>query len=298
MKNSLPLKKNMGFASYGMYILSLLIFGTNGLLVSAVSLQSSHIVLLRTLIGGALLSLIVLIKGGFDKKSIFSEKIPLLLGGIALGLNWITLFEAYKSLNVSLSTLIYYIGPIIVLLLSPLIFKEKLSAKKLLCAFLVVIGLILISGSIILSGMQPIGLVNAFLSAAFYALLIIFNKKIVKTGGLQTAAIELIVAFFVVLIYSLITSGLPVISLADAPYIAVLGIINTGTAYALYFSGMRNLSGQSAALISYIDPVSALIFSALFLNERMNMWQLAGAALIIGGAILGEIKAKKAKEML
>ena len=276
--------------SYVIFILAMLIFGTNGLLVARISLQSSHIVLLRTLIGGALLTMIVLIKGGFDRKAIRADLLMIIPGGIALGLNWVALFGAYRQLNVSLATLIYYIGPILVLLFSPLLFREKLTAVKIAAVMIVAVGLVCISGSILVTGMDPAGLATAVASALFYAALIVFNKRITHMDGLQTAAIELDIAFAVVLIYCLATVGLPCPTRADLPYIAIIGAVNTGLAYLLYFSGLQKLSGQSVALISYVDPVSALLFSALFLHESMTAVQTTGAILIIGGAMLGELK--------
>ncbi len=274
--------------SYGMYVLSMLIFGTNGYLVAHMSLQSGQIVLLRTLLGGLLLTVLVLLRGGFDRDALRAERIPLLLGGAALGLNWVALFEAYRLLNVSLATLIYYVGPMLILLLSPVLFHEKLTSRKLTAVVLVAAGLVCISGSIAFSGLSTAGLLVAILSALFYASLIAFNKRIVRTGGMQTAAIELDVAFFIVLVYVLLTSGFPHPRPADLPYIAVIGFINTGLAYLLYFSGLQKLPGQSVALISYVDPVSALIFSALLLHETMTPVQILGAVLIIGGAMFGE----------
>ncbi|MDY4893244.1 MAG: DMT family transporter [Agathobacter sp.] len=281
------------FLAYGMYILSLLIFGTNGIFVSHISLASNQIVLMRTLIGGILLTCLVLFLGGFDIDHLRRERIPLLLGGAALGLNWVALFEAYRLLNVSLATLIYYVGPIIVLLFSPILFREKLTGRKLVSVIIVGIGLICISGSVVVIGMNSLGLLCAAFSALFYAALIVFNKQISYTSGMQTAAIELDVAFFVVLVYTLCTSGLPHLTGNDLPYIVVIGFINTGLAYLLYFSGLQKLSGQSVALISYIDPVSALLFSAILLHEVMAPVQVAGAALIIGGAMFGEIKKQR-----
>lgn len=285
--------KSKRFLAYGMYILSLLIFGTNGIFVSHISLASSQIVLMRTLIGGILLTCFVLFLGGFDKDHLRRERIPLLLGGAALGLNWVALFEAYRLLNVSLATLIYYVGPIFVLLFSPILFREKLTGKKLVSVIIVGIGLICISGSVVVIGMNSLGLLFAAFSAFFYAALIVFNKQISYTSGMQTAALELDVAFFVVLVYTLCTSGLPHLTGNDLPYIVVIGFINTGLAYLLYFSGLQKLSGQSVALISYIDPVSALLFSAILLHEVMTPVQVAGAALIIGGAMFGEIKKQR-----
>ena len=279
--------------SYGAYILSLLIFGTNGLYVSKISLSSSQTVLMRTLIGGVFLTCLVFLRGGFDRDNVRAERKALILGGAALGLNWVALFGAYKMLNVSLATLIYYVGPILVLLFSPVLFHEKLSGRKILSAAVVAAGLICISGSIVVAGMNSLGLIVAMLSALFYAALIIFNKKIVRTSGMQTAAIELDVAFVVVLVYTLCTDGLPRITGNDLPYIAGIGFINTGLAYLLYFSGLQKLSGQSVALISYLDPVSALLFSAVFLHEVMTPVQMIGAILIIGGAMAGEIKSRR-----
>ena len=281
------------FLAYGMYILSLLIFGTNGIFVSHISLASNQIVLMRTLICVIFLTCLVLFLGRFDIDHLRRERIPLLLRGAALGLNWVALFEAYRLLNVSLATLIYYVGPIIVLLFSPILFREKLTGRKLVSVIIVGIGLICISGSVVVIGMNSLGLLCAAFSALFYAALIVFNKQISYTSGVQTAAIELDVAFFVVLVYTLCTSGLPHLTGNDLPYIVVIGFINTGLAYLLYFSGLQKLSGQSVALISYIDPVSALLFSAILLHEVMAPVQVAGAALIIGGAMFGEIKKQR-----
>lgn len=284
---------NKKFLAYGMYMLALLIFGTNGILVSHISLASNQIVLLRTLIGGILLTGIVCFSEGFDKNHVRGEWIPLLLSGTILGLNWVSLFEAYRLLNVSLATLIYYVGPILVLLFSPILFREKLTVRKITACIIVAIGLVCISGSIVVTGMNTLGLLIAVISALLYAALIYFNKQIVRTSGLQTAAIELDVAALVTLVYTLCTSGLPHMTGNDIPYIAAIGLINTGFAYLLYFSGLQKLSGQSVALLSYLDPISALCFSALLLHEVMTPLQAFGAVLIVGGAMFGEIKKQR-----
>ena len=275
---------------YGMYILSMLLFGTNGYLVAHISLQSSQIVLVRTLIGGLVLSAFVLLQKDVTLRKIQSEFRNLLAGGIALGLNWVALFAAYRMLNVSLATLIYYAGPMLVLLLSPRLFRETLTKRKVAAILIVAVGLLCISGSIAAGKLSMAGLITAIGSALFYAGLIIFNKRIRNTSGLQTAAIELDVAFVVVLLYVLFTSRLSWPLAADIPYLLIIGLMNTGLAYFLYFSGMQRLPAQSVALISYVDPVLALLFSAWLLNEKMTMLQIAGAVFIIGGAIIGENK--------
>ncbi len=284
--NASHMPRSFGFEL--VYLLSMLIFGTNGLLVAHISLRASQIVLLRTLVGGTLLSSAVLLRGGFDRAAVRADRRFLLLGGAALGLNWIALFEGYRLLNVSLATLIYYVGPMLILLLSPLLFGEHLRPRLFLALGLVAAGLVCISGSLD-GGGSLAGLLTAALSALFYASLIAFNKRIVHTDGLQTAAIELDVAFAVVLVYVLFTAGLPRIVRAELPYLALIGLVNTGLAYLLYFSALQKLPGQTVALLSYADPVSALLLSALVLHEALTPLQLLGAVLIIGGAMLGEL---------
>jgi drug/metabolite transporter (DMT)-like permease len=283
--------KNTNMA-YLFYIISLLIFGTNGILAAHISLEGSQIVLMRTLIGGIFLTFLVIFRGGFNRASIKKEMIPIIFGGIALGMNRAMLFAAYRLLNVSLSTLIYYVGPILVLLFSPILLKETLTKRKVLSVIFVAMGLVCISGSIVLAGMHTKGMLAAFLAALFYAALIVFNKKIKETNGLQTAAMELDIAFIVVIIYVALTVGLPKINREDLPYIAIIGFVNTGLAYMLYFYSIQKISGQTVALLSYVDPVSALIFSSIFLKEAMTPVQIIGSVLIIGGAIIGEIKRK------
>ncbi len=285
-------KTNKGI-SYAVFILSLLLFGTNGLYVANISVASSHIVLFRTLIGGFVLTMLVFLRGGFNREDLKADLPMLLLGGIALGLNWVALFGAYRLLNVSLATLIYYAGPMLVILFSPLLFREKLTGIKIAAIIIVALGLFLISGSIAAGGLSIPGLLTAAASALFYAALIVFNKRILRTGGLQTAALELDVAFAVVLVYALATAGLPHPTRADLPYLLLIGLLNTGLAYMLCFSGLQKLPAQSVALISYIDPVSALFFSAVFLKESLTPLQILGAVLIIGGAIIGETVRKK-----
>ncbi len=284
------------FLSYGLYTLSMLIFGTNGLIVARLSLRAAQIVLLRTLLGGAVLTLPVLLRGGFDRAALRADAPYLLLGGAVLGANWVALFEAFRLLNVSLATLIYYVGPMLVLLFSPLLFGEKLRGAKLAAVAVVAAGLVCISGSIVFGEPRVGGLLAAILSALFYASLIVLNKRIVHTGGMQTAALELDAAFVVVLLYVMLTTGLPRPTRADLPYLALLGLVNTGLAYGLYFSGLQRLPAQSVALISYLDPASTLLYSALFLRETLTPLQLLGAVGIIGGAVFGELRREPPKK--
>ena len=72
--------------------------------------------------------------------------------------------------------------------------------------------------------------------------------------------------------------------------ILIVGVVHTGIAYVLYFGSFDGLKAQSAAILSYIDPVAALLFSALFLREPLSLPGIAGAVMIIGSAVVSEIR--------
>lgn len=277
------------------FIASMVIFGTNGLIVANISLGSAEIVLMRTFLGSLFLLAIVLVKRSFSFADLKADLVPATIGGAALGLNWVLLFSAYRSAGVGLSTLTYYCGPIIVLALSPVLFKEKLTWNKLLAIAAVAVGMFCITGDIEPGSDVQTGILFGGGAALLYASLIVANKRVKRLSGLNCAMYELIVAFFVVLIYLLASNvKLPVIPAAeDIVWVLAIGLVNTGLAYYLYFSSLQKLPGQTVALVCYIDPLTALLISGAFLGEKLLGVQIAGAVLILGGACLGELKFKK-----
>ena len=277
------------------FIASMVIFGTNGLIVANISLGSAEIVLMRTFLGSLFLLAIVLVKRSFSFADLKADLVPATMGGAALGLNWVLLFSAYRSAGIGLSTLTYYCGPIIVLALSPVLFKEKLTWNKLLAIAAVAVGMFCITGDIEPGSDVQTGILFGGGAALLYASLIVANKRVKRLSGLNCAMYELIVAFFVVLIYLLASNvKLPVIPAAeDIVWVLAIGLVNTGLAYYLYFSSLQKLPGQTVALVCYIDPLTALLVSGAFLGEKLLGVQIAGAVLILGGACLGELKFKK-----
>ena len=266
-------------------IASMIIFGTNGLLVANISLSSAEIVLMRTFLGFIFLLAVVAARRSFSFAELKADIIPATVGGAALGLNWVLLFGAYRCAGVSISTLVYYCGPMIAIILSPIVFKEKLTANKLIAVIAVAAGMLCISGNVSKGSDMQTGLLMGAGAAALYALIVIVTKRVTHMSGLNCSAYELY----------LLVSGvkLPVIPAAeDIVNVLIIGFVNTGLAYYMYFSALQKLPAQTSALISYIDPLTALIVSAALLGEKLGAVQLLGAALILGGACLGELKIK------
>lgn len=249
------------------YIAALLLFGSNGIVASYISLTSYEIVFTRTLIGSLFLVLIFI----FSKQKMrFWRNTPhslyLVISGVAMGASWMFLFEAYAQIGVSIATLAYYCGPVFVLILSPIIFKEKMTAVKLLGFFAVVLGMFCVNGQSMLQGSVSWGLVFGILSALLYAFMVIFNKKAASITGLENPMWQLITSFITVAVFLGLKQGFSVhIAPGNLTPILLLGIVNTGIGCYLYFSSIGDLPVQTVAILGYLEPLSALFFSAAFL---------------------------------
>ena len=281
-------------ASYLKYIFALLLFGSNGIVASLIHLSSYEIVLLRTLIGCLLLIAIFFIAR--EKLTFYKYKtqsIFLAVSGIAMGTSWIFLYEAYDEIGVSLASLAYYCGPVIVMILSPFLFGEKLTRIKV-CSFLVVlVGIFLVNGTAFENGVSVWGLACGLLSAVCYSLMVMFNKKAKDITGLENSMLQLFVAFLTAAIFVGINQGYRMeIDTQSIIPILVLGLLNTGIGCYFYFSSIGKLPVQTVAICGYLEPLSAVVFSVILLKETMLPIQIIGAVLIIGGAILGEIRHK------
>lgn len=279
-----------------MMISSMLIFGTIGIFRRSIPLSSAFLAFARGILGGLfLLAFMHLKKTGCKEKIDHRRLLWLMMTGALIGINWILLFEAYNHTTVAIATLCYYMQPTIVMLLSPLLFHEAMTGKKSLCALLAIIGMILISGVIDSGGtsmrsMQ--GILFGLSAAVFYAAVVILNKRLTGIDAYTRTTIQLLSAGMIMIPYLFLTGGFfnTGFNMTSLMLLLIVGIVHTGIAYLLYFGSMAGLKAQSIALYSYIDPVSALIFSALLLHEPISFLGIIGAVMIIGSALISEIE--------
>lgn len=277
------------------YILSNLLFGFNGVMASYILLSSTQIVLLRTALGGLSLLALFLIGGGrftFHRKG--TSICFLILSGIAMGTSWMFLYEAYDRIGVSIGTLLYYCGPVIVMMTAPLFFKERLTLIKIGGFLLVLVGVLLVNGRAVSEGMDLWGIGCGLLSAVTYAVMVICNKKASRIGGLENPTLQLLVSFATVALILGLRRGFGMtITAGSIVPVLVLGLLGTGLGCYWYFSSLGGLKAQTVAAFGYLELLSAVVFSAIFLGERMDLLQWLGGGLIVGGAVLGEWKKKK-----
>lgn len=286
--------------SYLMIILAMFIWGSLALFVKNVGYSSAEIVLGRIVFGLAFLLVIYAVTKKKSDRTTVRKYLPrLLITGAAMGMNWMALFEAYNWVDVSIATLCYYVSPIVVMLGSLAFYKERISAARIVGTVAAVVGMVIVTGAV-MGGADPVkGVLLGLVSACFYASVTLSNKAVRGLTGLEITLGQLLGALIVFLPYVLISHEGPwrAPQMTELVSLMMLGFVHTGVALYLYFSSIQRLPVQSVALLSYIDPLSALCFAAVFLGDRLSGMQWIGAALILGGAIVGEVfTTRKAKE--
>ncbi len=279
-------------------IVSMTVFGTIGLFVRYIPLSSGELALYRAVLAALLIGGCLVVARRPIALAAVKKQLPLiLLSGIAMGFNWILLFEAYRYTTVSVATLSYYFAPVIVTVVSPLLFREKMTAKQWLCFAASTVGLVLITGLGDLgSGNAHItGILFGLGAAVLYATVVLLNKFIKTVNGIHRTFLQFLVAAAVILPYVLLTDGVHLSTLSGVGWVLLLivGLVHTGITYCLYFSSLGELSGQQVAILSYIDPLVAVLCSVLILGESMTVWQLLGGALILGFTLWNELSSHK-----
>lgn len=277
-------------------ILSMLIYGTIGVVRRYIPFPSSVVALVRALIGLAFLLLLGLVRRqAVDREAVRRNLVKLLILGVMLGANWIFLFEAYNHTSVAAATICYYMAPVFVILLSPVLFGEKITLRKGVCAAVAVFGMVLVS-DVLSSGLHGArGLLLALIAAMLYAAIVIVNRTLKDISAEDRTMVQFAVSAAVMLPYVLLTEDVTALELT--PFILamllLIGVVHTGFAYVLYFGSIPFVPAQTAALLSYLDPVVAVILSVTLLHEAMSAPAMLGAVLVIGAMVVSELKPRR-----
>ena len=281
-------------------ITAMVTFGTIGIFVRYIPLPSSIIALARGVLATFfLLAVMACGKRWPDKAAITRNLALLLISGTLIGFNWILLFEAYNYTSVAVATLCYYLAPVFVIIASPFVLCEKLTARKTLCVIAALVGMVLVSGVIqnyVRGGnTEDLNLTGVLLgigAGALYATIILINKKLKDISSYDTTVMQLAAASIVLVPYCLLTVNMGVLEITPVSMalLLIVGIVHTGIAYVLYFGSIKELPAQTVAIFSYIDPILAVLLSALLLKENMDMLSILGAVMILGSTFVSEMK--------
>ena len=279
----------------GSLLAAMTIFGTVGIFVRYIPLPAATVAFFRGVLGFLFILILMLLTG---KKPDFSAMKSnfwiLLVSGGAMGLNWVLLFESYRHTTVAVATICYYLAPVFLVLVSPLL-GEKLTGRKLILSGVALVGMVFVSGVLEGGISGDKGIAFAVGAAALYTTVMFLNKKLGPISAYDKTVVQLAAAVVVILPYCLFAGGFGMGQMVGRDYalLAVVGIVHTGLAYWLYFGALGQLPSQSVALFSYIDPVIAIVLSALWLGEPMHWQEILGAVLILGSALWSELPNKK-----
>ena len=280
-------------------ILAMVIFGTIGIFRKYIPLPSGIVACARGILGVAFLLVFIKIKKiKMDREAIKKHLWILLVSGGFIGLNWVLLFESYRYTSVAVATLCYYMAPIFVMIVSPFLLKEKLTVKKGLCVIVALIGMVFVSG-VLDGGISDVSEMKGILfglgAAALYATVIMMNQKLREVPTYDKTIMQLGAAAVVLIPYILFVEDLSAVVLTPLIVfmLIIVGVVHTGIAYALYFGSMNGLKAQTVALFSYIDPIVAIILSAMFLKEPMTIYSAIGAVLVLGATMISELPEKR-----
>ena len=277
-----------------MMIASMAVFGTIGLFVRNIPVSSGELALYRAVLAAGFIGIYLLATGQRIPFGAIRRQIPLLLlSGMAMGINWILLFEAYNYTTVSTATLSYYFAPVIVTAVCPLLFREKLTVRQIVCFVMSTVGLVLITdiGGGTSGGRDSIGILFGLGAAVFYASVILLNKFIRNVDGIHRTFLQFLAAVVTLIPYVAATGGVTLGGLNGAGwgFLLVVGLVHTGITYCMYFSALKELPGQKAAILSYIDPLVAVAISVFVLGEPLTFAQASGGVLILGFTLWNEL---------
>lgn len=279
-----------------MLIVSMTVFGTLGIFVRNIPVSSGELALYRAVLAAALIAVFLAVTKQKIPFASIKNEIPLLLvSGAAMGINWILLFEAYKYTTVSAATLSYYFAPVIVTVVCPILFREKMTVKQIICFIMSTLGIVMITGvGDIGGGTDLIGILFGLGAAVFYAVVVLLNKFIKNVEGIHRTFLQFLSAIVILLPYVVVTGGVTLGQMNGIGWVNLLivGLIHTGVTYCMYFSSLKELPGQKAAILSYIDPLVAVLVSVTVLGETMTWLQAAGGILILGFTLWNEISPK------
>lgn len=273
----------------------MMLFGTIGTLSRYIDMPSSIMSLVRAFIGAAVIFLFLKIR----KRAIAFDDIRrnfklIAPAGILMGVNWVLMFETYNYTTVATGTLCYYMEPIFVIIAAIVILKEKLTLRKAVCVLVALIGMVFVSGILktgISDASEFIGVFYGLAAAVFYASVIMLNKMMKNISSVDSTMAELAIAGITLLPYTLMTEDLGAVNYTvhGVVLLIILGAVYTGAGYIVYFNSLSRLPAQTVAIMSYIDPVEAVLLSAFLLHENVDAYTIIGAIMILGATFVSEM---------
>ncbi len=277
-------------------ILAMLIWGSLGIFAVMLGWPPPLVASIRAITGAIFAAGLIHNAGIKPDWSEIRRRLPYLAtAGAFIGTNWILLFYGYMYTTVPIATLCYYMAPVYVMVFSPLLFKERLTPIKIGCVIMALCGTGLVSGiyESITSGSSigdMKGVYYSLVSGMLYASVMLLNKKVTTVAAQSKTFVQMVAGALTITPFALMTTDFTplVFDIRSISLLLILGLFHTGIAFHLFFSGVEGLPAQTTALLSYIDPVSAIALAAIFLGQPLTATQAIGGCMILGATMICE----------
>ena len=275
-------------------IFTMMLFGTIGTLSRFIDMPSGIICLGRAFFGVLIILAVLALRGQKPDMEAIRRNIGwLCLSSGLMCFNWICQFEAYRYTTIATATLCYYMQPVFYILAGAAVLKERLSPRKLACVAVAFGGMVLVSG-VLQTGFHISEMKGAMLGAAggfFYAMVVLINKSMKDISPVNTTIVQLALVSLIMLPYSAAAGAFSAVKVTAAGIVCllVLGFLHTGIGYIIYFDAVNRLPAQTVGILSYIDPVEAVLLSAFLLREPVTAQTVIGAVMILGAAAASEL---------
>lgn len=278
-------------------LFTMLLFGTIGTLSRFINMPSGVICLGRAFFGVIIIiAVITLRREKPDYEAIRRNAGWLILSSFLMCCNWICQFEAFKYTTIAAGTLCYYMQPVFYILAASIVLREKLSPRKIMCVIIAFCGMILVSG-VLQTGLKLSelrGVLFGVTGGFFYAMVVLINKYMKDISPMNTTIVQLALVSVIMLPYCTATGLFSQVTVTHVGIVCllILGFLHTGIGYIIYFDAVNRLPAQTVGILSYIDPVEAVLLSAFFLKEPVTVYTIAGAVMILGAAAYSELSAE------
>lgn len=287
-------------------LLASFIWGTLPIILKQINGASHVIVFYRVFFAFLAISLLFLVRGKTALLKVPNRRTVIIMmqQGVLLGINWMLFIGAFQYAKVATVELLCYAGPLLVTILAPFVLHEKLKPTIFIPLGFSFVGLliILVPHGVNFDQSELLGASMASLSAFTYAALTLRNKKVLPS--VKTTVFvwyEYLAASLFLLPFALYSTAI-----GNGPtgavsffWLVTIGVVHTGFTGLLFFAGLRRLRADQSAILTYMEPVSAIVLAALLLREPLTLPTIIGGLMVVvGGTLVARMDAQAHIEVL
>ncbi|MCL2322177.1 MAG: EamA family transporter [Oscillospiraceae bacterium] len=270
--------------NYDLYFihLSVFLFGFSALFARFIGQSALVITFGRVLFSSIFLAILILVSKQNLRVEIKKDALLFIVTGINLAVHWFSFIESIRVSNVAVGTVTFSTFPVFIAFFEPLMFKEKLQVKAVICALIMLFGVAVVAMNFgkYSDSTYTTGIVLGLASSLTYAVMTLLNRRfsaryssyVIVFYEQSTAAIALL---------PFIIAMKPSVTLNDAGLLLLYGIVFTAIAHGLFVKGLRTVKASIASIISGLEPVYAILLAFVFLHEPSKLQEIIGGVMII-----------------